>query len=427
MATLAIATLMMLSMAFFKVTGAASSEVLEEVDQKAAFYLAEAGVAEAIEALRSGSTGNVATAQTPAFLSNGVVWVEATDLGNDQTRLVATGLKGSGRAALEVVVSTSGGAPMFTAMIASDDDLNIDSNQLIDSFDSSLGTYASQAVNSKNGKTYALANGHMTSNSKIIVSSNTGIFGDALPGPSSNLSLDSGSFVTGTTLPRTDPFPMPALPVPSIPSTGTLKVSGTHTLYAGNHGFDSLNVTSNATLVVQGPADIVTSGDFLMSSNSIIEVDATNGPVTFYNEGTVKLNGNSHFEVAPGSPMDVVFVVTSKNGVSFPGGMEFHGGIYAPNGKIVIDGNSEFFGAVVAQSVTMSSGTDFHFDEYLMNRNLTGGAGVTISVLSWNLAPLPDEIPAGDRRDPFSMLDLDQADLPKPVDAWDMAEVKAGG
>jgi len=47
-------------------------------------------------AVRGGGAGGIASAEDPAYLGSGVVWVDATDLGNNRVQLDSMAMKGSG-------------------------------------------------------------------------------------------------------------------------------------------------------------------------------------------------------------------------------------------------------------------------------------------------------------------------------------------
>ena len=55
-----------------------------------AFYLAEAGLAEAYAGLTIGKTGNVGSEGRPAVFGDGLFWVAATDNGDDTVTLDCT-------------------------------------------------------------------------------------------------------------------------------------------------------------------------------------------------------------------------------------------------------------------------------------------------------------------------------------------------
>src|SRR5262245_11795929 len=75
---------LVLGYAFFRSTLAEQASAHGDLDERQAFFLAEAGLHEAFASVRQGNSGGVATPDQPAQLGGGVLWVEATDLGNDQ-------------------------------------------------------------------------------------------------------------------------------------------------------------------------------------------------------------------------------------------------------------------------------------------------------------------------------------------------------
>ncbi|MFB3049056.1 MAG: HisA/HisF-related TIM barrel protein, partial [Acidimicrobiia bacterium] len=74
-----------------------------------ALYSDTLGLAEAITAIRAGATGRVGTAQFPAFVGEGVFWVEVEDLGDNKVRVVSTSMSGSGRRSMAMVLQRGSG------------------------------------------------------------------------------------------------------------------------------------------------------------------------------------------------------------------------------------------------------------------------------------------------------------------------------
>src|SRR5262245_23707058 len=79
MAVIVMGTLLVLSSAFLRLGVTSSKQHNTALDQSRAFYVAEAGIAEAGMALRMGKSGNVASQAQPATYGDGLVWVTATD------------------------------------------------------------------------------------------------------------------------------------------------------------------------------------------------------------------------------------------------------------------------------------------------------------------------------------------------------------
>ena len=416
--------------ALFPLTGALlfqstsyKARVATELDLERAAMLAKAGLNEATTALRFGSSGNVGTLAAPARLGDGLLWVTAEDLGNGRHRLVSTAATGSGRAAWEMVVESSGGVgELFRATLNAKGLLTMNSDVMVDSFDSSLGSYASQAVNSTNGHTHANTNGDVRSDDDIILNSYASVFGDATPGPGYGVTFNTGSYVHGSTTSSAAAFEFPPIEVPPLPPGGAAAISGTQTFASGDYRFTDLLIRKNAQLTIEGPANVVVDGTFTGDKDASLVVDATQGPVTIYCETYAHMNG---FEASPavGSPMAVAFLVSGTADISFPSNSMIRGAYYAENSNIVFANNSEAWGSFVGNQVSMSSAMNFHFDEDLARHWAGGGGGsgggdVEVDALAWYETSVEPAFLRRSRRDPFELLGVTAGSLNSPAQSW---------
>lgn len=112
------------------------------VDNKRSFYIAEAGLSEAYAGLSAGQTGHIGTAEAPAKVGEGLVWVQASLIDDEHMRLRSSALCGKGQAALEIIVQRV----VQPAGIFSDEPLDLDVPFLIDGYDSTTGSYDDQAT-----------------------------------------------------------------------------------------------------------------------------------------------------------------------------------------------------------------------------------------------------------------------------------------
>ena len=108
-----------------------------------ALMIAEAGLAEGYQWFSSGGSGVVGTSVDPAYFGDGLLWTEIEQVANRLYLLKSSAMYESGRAAVEQLVFRFSNS-LFDAAIFSSTNLTIGSQVLIDSFDSTLGTYASQ-------------------------------------------------------------------------------------------------------------------------------------------------------------------------------------------------------------------------------------------------------------------------------------------
>jgi Tfp pilus assembly protein PilX len=416
-------TMAVLGMTLCQVAITSDREVNGQVDDRRAFCLAEAGLAEAMTALRAGASGNVGNQGTPAYLSGGVFWVEATQLNATNTRLVSTALAGSGRAALEVVIEKANQAPLFQTVINSDDILTLNANVVVDSFDSELGSYASQAINNAQGYSYAKPNGDVSSNQDIILNAGATVFGDATPGPGETVSFATGSYVSGSTAAAQNPFVFPPIQIPSAPSTGpyTVAPGASVTLGSGTHSFDNFTISKAGKLKIVGPATVIVN-DFYGGKDGRLLIDATAGPVTFYVKGNYSHLNNFEAQPVGSSPMAVAFMVDGPGDVVFPSNTKVRGAYYVPHANVLFANYCEAWGAFAARRIDMASAMRFHYDETLAKHwsGNTGQGKDPLRLLAWQPQAVTPTALLRDRRDPFRVLGVKPAALPSPANAWDI-------
>jgi len=129
-------------MVFLRVSTVLTRRQTNDSDSLKAFYLAEAGLAEAFQAVRIGRSGQVGREELPAAYGDGLVWVDASRTVDDQVRLVSHALCGAGRTSLALVVE-----PIEVSLgFFSSQDLVIDSVILVDGYDAQAGDYQEQIL-----------------------------------------------------------------------------------------------------------------------------------------------------------------------------------------------------------------------------------------------------------------------------------------
>lgn len=410
--------LMFLSAALAAMTGASGRETDSAIGDARAFYLAEAALADAVMAIESGATGAIGSAAAPAAMGGGVYWTTTTALGTGQTRVEVVAMAGSGRAAIDVVLEAEQD-PLFQYTLNSKDTLTMNEGVMTDSFDSQVGTYASQVANLHDGFNYAGDGGHVASNSNIELNARAHVYGDAIPGPGESVSFATDAYVHGATTPAVDPFSFPPIDVPTIPSTGsyTLPNNSTATLAAGDYNFSTFDLNKASTLTIQGPAEIVV-GDFTTYNSAKLLVDATNGPVTFYVEGTYTHGKDFEADAVTGSPMALAFMITGTQNITFPSASKVRGGYYAPDANITFTNYNEMWGAVAANRIDMSSSMSFHYDESLSKYwEEENGNGSDSPVIAW----VPGQVATNlltDRRDPYQVLGIPTTASTLPEAGW---------
>jgi hypothetical protein len=216
MVAFATAVMATLSFSVLALSMAGAREQRTSKEQMSARYVCEAGLSEAIFELSKGNSGALGSKQNPVDYDGAAFWVEAADLGDQQTRLLATGEVDRAGERIEMTVRQVNDS-MFLWAAFGDLHLDLDSNARVDSYDATLGTYASQVVNGSGSDAYANAKGHVGSNDDIDLYSNSKIWGNATPGPS-GLTTEHGpnAHVEGSITPLPEPMDLPAIDVPAI-------------------------------------------------------------------------------------------------------------------------------------------------------------------------------------------------------------------
>jgi hypothetical protein len=324
---------------------------------------------------------------------------------------------GSGRVALEQLVFHYAD-PVFSAALFSDQNLVLESNVLIDSFNPDLGTYASQAAALGTG--YVDAGAVVISNGDIVVKSSTNVYGDVHAGESSDLTRKASSSVDGTIQNLTTPRPLPPVTEPVLPQTmpWTVPGGGSSTLSPGLYGFTSVSVGTGAQATIRGPATLVVD-DFGLRSNSTLTFDTSGGPIALYISGAFSLDSNSAIVTPGASAADLSLYLTGGGGQTavLNSNSKYHGSIYAPGVTVDIRSNFEVFGAVAAGHVIVNSNVRIHFDESL---RALGQPNEQFEAATWSPTGFPIPAFSTDRRDPFLLVGRPPGELPAPADAHEL-------
>jgi hypothetical protein len=401
---------------------------LHGIDKKRAFYLAEAGLSEAVYGLMIGRSGNVGAATAPAKFGDGLLWVDATESPDGRIFLNSNGLCGGGRAALSIVVERSE-EPISALGVFSDGDLTVSKGSEIDSYDSAnpipipvLGGILLPPVPARVG-----------SNGNIDVQggesgSATRINGDVTPGPQGTVTSGVGVTITGSTAPRTEVVQLPAIEVPALTSLGDLNQVAARplNLAAGQHRYDSLTVGAQSELVILGPQTLVV-GSMVVSTGAKLTIDATAGPVRIYVTDFLNLATGSNVDSKLQDPTQVSLIVSAsqtidRNGdgvaelpASIMASGKLYGTIYAPDASITLVKSFELYGAITAANLVLSENAKVHYDLALLT---AASAGPEIrKLLSWRVMELPETPLVSLRVDPVEALKLQGVAILAPAAA----------
>jgi Putative Ice-binding-like adhesive domain len=331
-----------------------------------AVYLAEAGANHAIADLAVLGAGSVGSQTSPVAFGGGGYWFDIVDNGDGSFTVTSFGQTGEQIRAMEVILAPEE-VPLFTKALFGDLDLGATGNVFTDSYDSDLGSYASQATNvdAVTGRTYAKSEGALGSNANITLNGGVIILGDATPGPGGSVFVNGGaSYVAGSTAPSLTTTPMPAIEFnPSGASTGDFSSSADVTFTAGEYHYTDFTAKSQAVFTFEGDVILYVDADLSVTAQAQLVV-SPGATVTIYHQGdNISLTGGG---VVNQTQLPVNFkVFSTAEDVKFGGNSSFYGAVYAPNGTIDPGGTTDIHGSFVGREIMINGTADFHYDESL--------------------------------------------------------------
>ena len=265
------------------------------------------------------------------------------------------------------------------------DGLTFNGDISTDSYDSRLGTYASQATNTDTGGTHARLNGHVGSNATIrTTGSAMHVRGNAIPGPLSQVESSGSPTITGDTLPRRDSIDLPDPDLAdfqaamAVNSNADIKVSsggGTNkngggggkppydsrtmslvatgqkivTLEGGTYFFRDIRLTGGAELRVTSASVIYVTGQFDLGGGTLTNTTGIPANLRVY----------AHPYALPGG------TVSQHSEVSVSGGAGAALAVYAPEVDITVNGDADVYGAMVGRTIKSTGNAYYHYDEAL--------------------------------------------------------------
>lgn len=384
------------------------------VDQKRAFYIAEAGLAESIWGLVRGQSGIVGTQELPARFGDGVYWTTALSDDAGIVHVSSTAMCGQARAKLDIAIELYYQNALSLGAFSA-------GNMTV-----GAGAYV-DAYNSKNGPYIAPLLGILTtpvkigSNGDVSVAGIRGlvptqILGSVIPGPGKTVSAGLGTLILGDTTPREEAVELPAISIPEAPWFGPMTVGAgaVGTLPSGEYAGPSLSIGANGTGLIVGPAIIVVD-TLNLATGARLRIDNTVGPVEIYVRQSMTTVAGSMIQNLNQNPRGLMFWLDMHprtGGVlSLAHGGPFHGSMYAPKAPITLPATAEYFGSVVSSALTIPASGRLHVD---VSAGQIGTTDVSASVLHWRPAAVPAELARDLRYEPLADFAQRGVDLPAP-------------
>jgi PilX N-terminal len=271
-----------------------------------------------------------------------------------------------------------------------------------DSYDSSIAFVAGQTA-----PTVALSGGNVGTNGNLTEAGQSKIYGtlssprvgvgNCSSGNVDALSSSGGATVNGhypplpgdvVQLPQAVTLAPPAAPAPLPPTTA---YDGDNiTIDSSNPGpFGDVTVSNNKTLTLGalGVTTKITMNSFTMAGNANLVILGTvilnvagqgqPTPITFTGNVTSSNVGSAKFD-----PSNFQIQYAGIGEIKVTGSSALTSMIYAPNAAAKFTGGADFYGAVVAATVTDTGGASIHYDRRLSQEYFTVGNPM-MSAFNW--------------------------------------------
>jgi hypothetical protein len=276
----------------------------------------------------------------------------AGGVGGGSRRVLSTGsISSQGQTVLEALFGNNASYP---CVICSKGNVTLTGTSTTDSFDSTLGAYASQPQGNEGSVD---ADGNVVLNGGGVV-----VHGNAAAGGTvSGSGTVTGASTNGAPLQY---FP-PVVACGSYSSGSGISISG---------GSASYNATTgDLTSAGSGKATVtLASGTYCLHSvqlnaQSVLQVNITGGPVRLYLTADSNLGGQAIENDTGAAENFQIFssLASATQGITLAGGPAAAVAVYAPNAQVQLSGGSNLYGSIVGGSVTLNGNTNFHYDKAL--------------------------------------------------------------
>jgi hypothetical protein len=224
----------------------------------------------------------------------------------------------------------------------------------------------------------------------VVLLNNTTIYGDASTGyasdPSEVIRLANRAQITGIQKALDEPKLLPAIAPPFLTSRGAYTVAnGIQNATLTESGmYSSFVLESNTKLTISGDVQLYINGDFTMGSNSIIEITPGSTVEIVLGGGVFEQSSNSAINNLSQDPKSLAILGTSDfHMMNWRSYSHFYGVVYVPEATVDYSANSDFYGSLVCNIISMSSNAGIHYDESLKSWTKYGTESLKHEVKDW--------------------------------------------
>jgi hypothetical protein len=157
-------------------------------------------------------------------------------------------------------------------------------------------------------------------------------------------------------------------------------ISSGKTISSGDWQANSISSTlSTKPILINGQARLYVKGDFRTTGTGYLQIPPGSS-LEIYVGGTVNIEGGGVVNQSGLAANNQWYGLTSSTSWTVGGIGRWLGTVYAPQASVKFTGNSDSFGAFVANDITIDGSAGFHYDEALA---VVIGVGQRYSVVTW--------------------------------------------
>ncbi len=288
--------------------------------------------------------------------------------GNNPSVTVVGTSSSSGASTSSTMKALLAPRPMFNDSITAAGTITLGGNAYTDSYNSSSGAYGGS-----NRATSGSTSTNSTSTGAISLSGNAQVKGNAGVGTGGTVTVANHASVLGsTTTGVANTIASNTVPsgLSALSSSGTIALTGstTQTLTAGSYKYTSISTSGSSNLRISGNVTLYLTGTSSIANSGTSGITINSGSsLTVYFDGSISVSGNG-FVNNNGSANPTTFQMygtSTATSITISGNGNTSGVISAPNANIVVSGNGDIYGSVIANSFTGSGNGGFHYDENL--------------------------------------------------------------
>jgi hypothetical protein len=334
------------------------------IEMDRAVHVAEAGLDVSFYEVQTATdltNDSIGAASGPVAGGRYVATIAPAYAGPGTYTLTSVGTYGRRRQTVErVVTRPPNSSPGFVGV----GQITLSGGASIDSFDSTLGTYASQLSGGHAGAQAGLA-----TNGDVVTSGGGKIWGDAHPGPTGTYSgtvAVSGSTTPASQNVTTTPY---AYAPPGVALTAW---NGPGTLTAGTYHYTQLTVSGGGVLFLSGDVTIYCDNKFTVGAASSIRMLPGARVTIHHGSNDVTIGGGGIVnQDAKASTLAIHSASTTK--VVLSGSAAFYGSVDAQSADLTSSGAAGMYGAAVAKTITLNSPTGWLHQDRALDVGGVGG------------------------------------------------------